>query len=573
MFSWDDYRRYRISPLMPSELRHTDVLYAISSFRAGSPHALEVAQLGESVEGRSISMLTLGRGSQTVLGWSQMHGDEPTHTAALLDVINFLLQEPEHPTASDILSSCTLHFILMLNPDGAERSTRRNAQDIDINRDAIHLQSPEGRILRAAVEALQPEFALNLHNQRPRTAVAKSQQVASFSLLAPPIDAEESETNNVIRAKQLAGHLAKKITPYCPGPVSRYDAEFMPRCFGEWVQQQGAVTLTIEAGGWSTVDMEPLVQLHCYGLVACLESIATGSYLQAAPEDYEALPRTGEHDLFDHLLRNVCVFNGLGQSPFHADLGINFGHAQPRQHDGTIVDIGDLRVSSGIQSTAVPEAISEAASNSEFNLICSPGKIVWCANVSPRQLPDDETCDRLLAQGVTTILGPLDLAVTGQVDAFRQLPHRLSLPVNLGFIVKLTDWSPLLCERMIEAIAHGILGVLSENLPAEAEHYLRCFNVPVVAAGVLPTAADELATLAECASETHQCATQLRLLDRGVICLGAAADLTLLRTFESFDVTATDFDYDLHQVIVGGNVVFNNGQVTEATPGVLLSGS
>ena len=65
-----------------------------------------------------------------------MHGDEPLHTAVLLDLVNFLQQAPDHPSANAILASCKLHLIVMTNPDGAERGTRQNAQDIDINRDA-----------------------------------------------------------------------------------------------------------------------------------------------------------------------------------------------------------------------------------------------------------------------------------------------------------------------------------------------------------------------------------------------------------------------------------------------------
>jgi hypothetical protein len=375
MFPWEDYSRFRISPENPSGLRHENVIDAIERLQTDRACALEVTRLGDSVEGRCISMLTLGDGPRTVLAWSQMHGNEPTHTAALLDLVSYLLQDSDQPTAKAILRGCTSHFILMLNPDGAERSNRRNAQDIDINRDAIHLQSPEGRILRTAVMDLQPEFALNLHNQRPRTTVDKSQQVASFSLLAPPVDATESAAPNVIRAKQLAAYLAEKIVARCPGPVSRYDAEFMPRCFGEWVQQQGTATLTIEAGGWPTVDMTPLTQLHCYGLAICLAGIATGNYLESTPDSYDVLPRTGEHDLFDHLLRNIFVENGLGQAPFQADLGINFGQL-PFQQDGTIVDMGDLRVTSGKRLTAV--------SSSASDVTCLPGRIVWCADVSPQ---------------------------------------------------------------------------------------------------------------------------------------------------------------------------------------------
>src|SRR5205085_5068099 len=70
---------------------------------------------------------------------------EPTHTAVMLDLFNYLLQTPANPQAAEILSNCTLMFIPMLNPDGAEAVMRYNAQGIDINRDWRRLATPEGR--------------------------------------------------------------------------------------------------------------------------------------------------------------------------------------------------------------------------------------------------------------------------------------------------------------------------------------------------------------------------------------------------------------------------------------------
>ena len=113
---------------------------------------LKVEKFAESIEGRPIYLATIGSGPRRVLLWSQMHGDEPTHTAVLLDLANYLLQSPAKPQAADILTGCTLHFIPMLNPDGAEAVMRFNAQGIDINRDARRLATPEGRALRRAVE-------------------------------------------------------------------------------------------------------------------------------------------------------------------------------------------------------------------------------------------------------------------------------------------------------------------------------------------------------------------------------------------------------------------------------------
>jgi murein tripeptide amidase MpaA len=77
-----------------------------------------------------------------------MHGDEPTATAALFDVFEYLRRHRDEPIVRRILSQLTLHVVPMLNPDGAERFQRRNAQSIDVNRDALRLQTPEGRALK-----------------------------------------------------------------------------------------------------------------------------------------------------------------------------------------------------------------------------------------------------------------------------------------------------------------------------------------------------------------------------------------------------------------------------------------
>ena len=92
-----------------------------------------------------------------------------------------------------ILSRLTLHVVPMLNPDGAERFQRRNAQSIDINRDALRLQTPEGRALKALRDRLNPQVGFNLHNQSWRTSVGTPPKPASISLLSVAYDEARSE--------------------------------------------------------------------------------------------------------------------------------------------------------------------------------------------------------------------------------------------------------------------------------------------------------------------------------------------------------------------------------------------
>src|SRR5207342_2744342 len=142
---------------------------------------------------RSINMITVGSGPLRVMLWSQMHGDEPTATAALFDVFDYFEQHRADPAVQRILSSLTLYVVPMLNPDGAERFQRRNAQNIDINRDALRLQTPEGRALKGLRDRFNPKVGFNLHNQSWRTSVGAPPKPASISLLSVAYDETRSE--------------------------------------------------------------------------------------------------------------------------------------------------------------------------------------------------------------------------------------------------------------------------------------------------------------------------------------------------------------------------------------------
>ena len=122
----------RVPGLDDRRFDHATYWHAVSPYLGGGV-AHRVA--GESAEGRTIRHLTFGDGPETVLLWSQMHGNESTASMALADVIRLLHDRPHHPLVRRIAEGATIHMIPMLNPDGAERFQRRNAQGIDVNRD------------------------------------------------------------------------------------------------------------------------------------------------------------------------------------------------------------------------------------------------------------------------------------------------------------------------------------------------------------------------------------------------------------------------------------------------------
>jgi len=121
--------------------------------------------VGESAEGRPLRHVAWGEGGTRVLLWSQMHGDESTASMALADLFRFLGEHPAHPLVQRLRAATTLHFLPIVNPDGAARFQRRNAQGIDVNRDARALATPEARALHGLRERVRPHFGFNLHDQ------------------------------------------------------------------------------------------------------------------------------------------------------------------------------------------------------------------------------------------------------------------------------------------------------------------------------------------------------------------------------------------------------------------------
>ena len=171
------------SPLSPL-VDHAEVVRRLEEVRTAAPDLFAVETIGQSLEGRSINHVTLGRGPFPVLLWSQMHGDEPSATSALFDFFEYVRRHRDEPTVSRFLDALTIHVVPMLNPDGTARFTRRNVQSIDINRDALLLQTPEGQLLKALRDRLSPRIGFNLHNQNWRTSVGRPPKPASISLLS-----------------------------------------------------------------------------------------------------------------------------------------------------------------------------------------------------------------------------------------------------------------------------------------------------------------------------------------------------------------------------------------------------
>ena len=340
----------RVSPPVPPLMDHADVERRITAVAQNDSSRFFLERVGTSLEGRSINLITVGTGPFRVLLWSQMHGDEPTATAALLDVFEYFQRHRTDPAVQRILSSLTLYVIPMLNPDGAERFQRRNAQGIDVNRDALSLQTPEGRTLKAVRDRFNPRVGFNLHNQGWGTSVGDPPKPATISLLSVAYDKPRSENAGRRLTKKLCAVIRDALEPFASGQIGRYDDEFEVRAFGDNITLWGTPVVLIETGPFSASDPDPvLVRMNFVAILSALDALATGSVERADPKRYEQLPMN-ESRLFYILVQQATVVSGTGVPPFTADIGIA-GNRRVRTGDGerriqmqaNIADLGDLR--------------------------------------------------------------------------------------------------------------------------------------------------------------------------------------------------------------------------------------
>ncbi len=295
---------------------------------------------GESGEGREIRHLTFGSGPTTVLLWSQMHGDESTASMSLADIVRFFDESPDHPLARRIAEGSTVHMIPMLNPDGAERFQRRNAQGIDVNRDARRLQTPEGRLLKAVRDEVEPDFGFNLHDQGAAIRVGNSNRGVAIALLAPAFNEARDVDDKRRRAMQVASLIIEAIDPLVGDHVAKYDDTFNPRAFGDLMGAWGASTVLIESGAWANdPQKQHLRKTNFVGILTALDAIATGRYLEYDPAVYEALEYNGRR------VTDLLIAGGTiavpGVPTLEADLLVDFARPLLRE-DARIVDIGDM---------------------------------------------------------------------------------------------------------------------------------------------------------------------------------------------------------------------------------------
>jgi hypothetical protein len=397
------YEKYKEPAITHRRFKHADLQPLI--LKHGTDFKLE--NLGKSVEGKSITSMKWGQGTTKVMLWSQMHGNESTATMALFDLFNFLEGKNDgyDELRTQLQNQLSLKFIPMLNPDGADAFKRRNALDIDLNRDAISQISPEAVILKKARDDFEPEFGFNLHDQQIYYNVVNTPKQATISLLAPAYN-YETEINEVReRAMQTIAGMNELLQELIPGQVGKYDDAFEPRAFGDNIQKWGTSTILIEAGGFpGDPEKQYIRKINFMIILNALHQIATRGYEQYTTEQYFAIPDNG-FQLMDLIINEMQV--KVQDKLYPLDLAIRRRETDSKGSyymTGAVEDVGDMQVFFGLETLDAT------------GLVYTEGKVYPTAFESVKDITQERALE-LLRQGFMAVK-----VKTGEARQLHELP-------------------------------------------------------------------------------------------------------------------------------------------------------
>lgn len=141
--------------------RHHDLVSRIA-LMPGVAHR----ELGVTLDGQPMDLLTLGTGPKSVWLYARQHPGESMAEWWAEGALE-MLTDPANATAKTLREKATFHVVPNMNPDGSRRGhLRTNAAGINLNREwhaPTMEKSPEVFLVRAAMDETGVDFAMDVH--------------------------------------------------------------------------------------------------------------------------------------------------------------------------------------------------------------------------------------------------------------------------------------------------------------------------------------------------------------------------------------------------------------------------
>ncbi len=235
-------------------------------------------------------------------------------------------------------------MIPLLNPDGAERNSRFNALGIDVNRDALALQTPEGQLLMQAAKQIKPHYGFNLHDQNRYHGAGDNKKPATISLLAPAYNSAREINPSRHAAMQLISAVKPLLDKALPQQLGRYDDEYSIRSFGDTFSAMGISTILVEAGGqYNDPFRQQARQLNVQLYLSWLAMISNSSYRDYDLSGYNSIPMNNSGGMKDLIISNVTLQQADGSGPL-AKVDLAFTAGGNGRGQVVLNEIGDASI-------------------------------------------------------------------------------------------------------------------------------------------------------------------------------------------------------------------------------------
>ena len=164
--------------------RHMDLLHW-----AQTMDGCQLETLGETLDGRDLSMLTIGQVANSKKHIWVIARQHPGESMAEWFIEGMLerLFDPEDAIARELLNKAVFHIVPNMNPDGSVRGhLRTNANGVNLNREWLNPtmeNSPEVYLVKEKMHQIGLDMMLDVHGDEalPYNFVAGSEGVPTYS--------------------------------------------------------------------------------------------------------------------------------------------------------------------------------------------------------------------------------------------------------------------------------------------------------------------------------------------------------------------------------------------------------
>lgn len=274
---------------------HGELLEELERIERSSQGSISVEFVGESIEGRELPVATVGDGDTDVFLVTEQHGDEPTGTSAGVEVLGNLGAGGND--VSEILDELTVHMLPMLNPDGAERDQRTNADGVDPNRQHHYEPgsddnpSPETQAMIDAVDEIDPLWVADLHTQTG-DYIDDDDNSVTASNFWPIADGVPEDAQDL--SKRMNWAVYDEVSQYGYANISQYPGGTGGNIARNAYGLDGRGSMLLEITGQAD-DRGPrqegmFIRLHREEVMTLLEGTADGSIFDIDPDNADDIP-------------------------------------------------------------------------------------------------------------------------------------------------------------------------------------------------------------------------------------------------------------------------------------------